>query len=115
MKFALNEVLLEEIMADLTIELNGEPGFNQNVLRVKVKDAMKEVIMRRNYQATSYTDEKIKDDLYNFASVIKKVALFDYNQIGAEGQISHNENSVSRSWVDRDSLFNGVFAFVNTL
>lgn len=115
MKFALNEELLGEIIADLTIELKSDPGFDQNVLRVKVKDAMKEVVMRRNYQATSYTDEKIKDDLCNFASVIKKVALFDYNQIGAEGQISHNENSVSRSWVDRDSLFNGVFAFVNTL
>lgn len=115
MRFALNEELLEEIIADLTIELKGDPGFNQDILKVKVKDAMKDVIMRRNYQATSYSDEKIKEDLYSYASVIKKVALYDYNQIGAEGQTSHNENSVSRSWVDRDSLFNGVFAFVDTL
>lgn len=115
MRFALNEELLEEIIADLTIELKGDPGFNPDILKVKVKDAMKDVIMRRNYQATSYSDEKIKEDLCNYASVIKKVALYDYNQIGAEGQTSHNENSVSRSWVDRDSLFNGVFAFVDTL
>ena len=69
----------------------------------------------RNYGATSYTDEQIQEDLYNFYSVIKRVALYDYNQIGAEGEKSHNENSVSRTWEDRSKLFNGVHAFVKIL
>jgi hypothetical protein len=54
----------------------------------------------------------IAADLENYYSVIRSVALYDYNQRGAEGQVSHDENSIGRTWVDRDKLFNGVVAFV---
>ena len=95
--------LQDEIVAELTVELQDEPTFNVNILATKVRNAIREVKMKRNYQATSYTDEQIE---------IKSVALYDYNQIGAEGEQSHSENSVSRTWVDRDDLFKGVHAFV---
>lgn len=104
--------LQDEIVAELTVELQDEPTFNINILVTKVRNAIREVKMKRNYQATSYTDEQIEKDLYNYFSVIKSVALYDYNQIGAEGEQSHSENSVSRTWVDRDDLFKGVHAFV---
>ena len=104
--------LQDEIVAELTVELQDEPTFNVNILAIKVKNAIREVTMKRNYQATSYTDEQIEKDLYNYFSVIKSVALYDYNQIGAEGEQSHSENSISRTWVDRDDLFKGVHAFV---
>ena len=104
--------LEDEIVAELTVELQDEPTFNVNILAIKVKNAIREVKMKRNYQATSYTDEQIEKDLYNYFSVIKSVALYDYNQIGAEGEQSHSENSISRTWVDRDDLFKGVHAFV---
>ena len=104
--------LQDEIVAELTVELQDEPTFNVNILATKVRNAIREVKMKRNYQATSYTDEQIEKDLYNYFSVIKSVALYDYNQIGAEGEQSHSENSVSRTWVDRDDLFKGVHAFV---
>lgn len=104
--------LQDEIVAELTVELQDEPTFNVNILATKVRNAIREVKMKRNYQATSYTDEQIEKDLYNYFSVIKSVALYDYNQIGAEGEQSHSENSVSRTWVDRDDLFRGVHAFV---
>lgn len=104
--------LEDEIVAELTVELQDEPTFNVNILATKVRNAIREVKMKRNYQATSYTDEQVEKDLYNYFSVIKSVALYDYNQIGAEGEQSHSENSVSRTWVDRDDLFRGVHAFV---
>lgn len=104
--------LQDEIVAELTVELQDEPTFNVNILATKVRNAIREVKMKRNYQATSYTDEQVEKDLYNYFSVIKSVALYDYNQIGAEGEQSHSENSVSRTWVDRDDLFRGVHAFV---
>lgn len=104
--------LQDEVVAELTVELQDEPTFNINILVTKVRNAIREVKMKRNYQATSYTDEQIEKDLYNYFSVIKSVALYDYNQIGAEGEQSHSENSVSRTWVDRDDLFRGVHAFV---
>lgn len=104
--------LQDEIVAELTVELQDEPTFNANILATKVRNAIREVKMKRNYQATSYTDEQVEKDLYNYFSVIKSVALYDYNQIGAEGEQSHSENSISRTWVDRDDLFKGVHAFV---
>lgn len=104
--------LQDEIVAELTVELQDEPTFNVNILATKVRNAIREVKMKRNYQATSYTDEQVEKDLYNYFSVIKSVALYDYNQIGAEGEQSHSENSISRTWVDRDDLFKGVHAFV---
>lgn len=113
---AISVGLQDEIISELTVELQGEPTFNADVLAVKVRNAIREVKMKRNYQATSYTDEQIEKDLYdNYFSVIKSVALYDYNQIGVEGEKSHSENSVSRTWADRDDLFKGVHAFVSVL
>ena len=54
------------------------------------------------------TDEMIEEDLDRYYSNIRAIALYDYNQIGVEGQQSHNEGGVSRTWVDRKSLFNGI-------
>ena len=112
---AMSVGLQDEIISELSVELQGETTFNADILAVKVRSAIREVKMKRNYQATSYTDEQIEKDLYNYFSVIKNVALYDYNQIGVEGEQSHSENSVSRTWVDRDDLFKGVHAFVSVL
>lgn len=109
------DVLINEIVEELTIELKNDATFDADILTIKVKNAIKEVRMKRNYVATSYTEKQIAEDLNNYYSVIKNVALYDYNQIGAEGEQSHSENSVSRSWVSRDDLFKGVHAFVKVL
>lgn len=109
------DTLTDEIVDELTIELMNEPTFNADILRIKVKSAVRDVRLKRNYTATAYTDEQVADDLYNYYSVIKSVALYDYNQIGAEGEQSHSENSVSRSWVNRDELFKSVHAFVKVI
>lgn len=103
------------IVADLTIELGGEAGFNTNLLTVKVRNAIRDVMMRRNYEATSYNEAKILADLNNYYSTIEAIAIYDYNQVGMNGQSSHNENSINRSWVDRDDLLKGVHAFVKCI
>lgn len=107
--------LQDEIIADLTAELGKDPGFFEDVLKSKVISAIREVKLKRNYGATSYTAKQIESDLYNYYSVIKKVALYDYNQIGADGEKSHNENGISRTWEDREKLFADVTAFVKVL
>ena len=113
---AMNVGLQEEIIAELTIELSGQPTFNADVLAVKVKSAIREVKNRRNYQATSYTDEQIEKDLYdNYYSTIKNLALYDFAQIGAPFENSHSENSIGRSWVSRDEILRSVHAFVQVL
>lgn len=104
----------QEIIAELTIELEGEPAFNEKILAVKVRNAVREVRRARSYPK-SYTESQIQEDLYNYFSNIKNIALYDYNQVGVEFQSNSSENSVSRSWVDRSSLFDGVYAFVKVL
>lgn len=107
--------LQDAIVDDLTIEVGGDAGFNEDLLEVKVKNAIKDVMMRRNYEATSYNEAKILADLNNFYSTISALAIYDYNQVGMNGQSSHNENSINRSWVDRDDLLKGVHAFVKCI
>lgn len=111
----MNVGIEQEIIAELTIELQGQPTFNLDALTAKVSNAIREVKAKRNYSATSYTDEQIEKDLYDYYSVIKNVALYDFAQLGAPFENSHSENSVSRSWVDRDDLFKSVHAFVKVL
>lgn len=104
--------LVAEIVTDLTSELSGEESFNSAVLTNKVKLAVREIISKRNYRATTWSDEKILDDLYNYYATISNVARYDYNQFGAEGESAHSENGVSRTYVTRDSLLKDVHAFV---
>lgn len=113
---ALDTSLLEnEIVADLTAELRDEETFNPSILRVKVKLAVKEVISKRNYKATSWNDARVLEDLSNYYATISNIARYDYNQLGAEGESAHSENGVSRTYVNRDDLFKGVHAFVGII
>lgn len=107
--------LQDEIVAELAVELAKQPTFNMDVLRIKVANAMREVRLKRNYTASSYTDEQIEADLYNYYSVIKNLALYDFAQIGAPFESSHNENSTSRSWISRDEITKCIFPFVEIL
>ncbi len=107
--------LEQEIFADLSAELSvSDENFNETLLLSKVRNAMREVKRARNYPK-SYTDSQIETDMYDYFSNIRNIALYDYNQIGAEGQSSSNENGTSRSYIDRDKLFCGICPFVRVL
>ena len=99
--------LQDELIADITQELQDEPTFDASKLKQKVLNAIREVKRARKYPS-NYTGDMVSNDLYNYYSNIRNISLYDYNKMGAEFEQSHNENSVSRSWKDRDKLFNGV-------
>lgn len=113
---AMSVGLQEEIVAELTLEYQNQPTFSADIITIKVRNAIREVKNRRNYQATSYSDEEIEKDLYdNYYSVIKNLALYDFAQMGAPFETSHNENSISRTWVNRDEILRCVHSFVQVL
>lgn len=113
-QITINE-LQNEIVDDLTVELADDTDFNENMLEIKVKNAIREVKRKRNYPQ-SYDADMIAADLYNnYYDVIHDIALYEYNRIGAEGQSEHSEDDVRRSWVSKDELLKGVFAFVTVL
>lgn len=108
--------LEQEIVDELTAELEiADKNFNPALLAPKVRNAIREIKMKRNYAATSYSEQKIADDLYNYYSVIKDLALYDYSHIGGYFESSHSENSTSRTWISRDEILKGVHAFVKVL
>ena len=107
------EPLIIEILEDLTTELGLVKETDKAVLTSKVKNAYREVKRTRNYQSY-HTQDFIDNDMNNFYSNIRELALYDYNQEGAEGQTNHSENGTSRVWKDRKECFNGITAFCGT-
>lgn len=100
----LENDLLEDLTAELSIT---DTEFNQALIIPKIKNAIREVKRARNYPK-HYTESAIVEDLENYYSNIRNIALYDFNMIGAEGQTSMGENGISRSFVDRDKLFSGI-------
>lgn len=114
------DALQNEILVDLGDELGlldletkkALKGKEQDVacLSSKVKNAIREVRGKRNYPE-HFTEEQITKDLEKHYSNIRELALYDYNQSGAEGQIEHNENGTNRKWKSRNDCLMGVFAY----
>lgn len=104
-----------ELLEDLTEELSAtDPKFKPELIKPKIKNAIREVKRARNYPK-SYSDSQVEQDMYDYFSNIRNIALYDYNQIGGEFQESSSENGTSRSYVDRDKLFCGICPFVRVL
>ncbi len=100
--------LEQELIDDLTAELSvADETFNADMLTPKIKAAIREVKRARKYPST-YSDGMIEEDLYNYYSNIRNIALYDYNAIGAEFQTSNSEPNSTRNYQDRNSLFNGI-------
>lgn len=103
-----------ELLEDLTEELTAtDPKFKQELIKTKIKNAIREVRKARNYPKY-YTESAIAEDLQNFYTNIRTLALYDYNLIGGEGNQSRSENGTSITFVDRNSLFAGVIPLSRT-
>lgn len=110
------EELLYELQEDLEVELSSElhGDFDRDLLFSKIKGAYREIKYKRNYQE-HHTEEFINSDMKKMYSLIKYLALYDWNQIGADGETSHSENSTSRTWRSRDEILRQVVPFVMVL
>lgn len=110
------EELLKELQTDLEAELSAElhSDTDKALLSSKIKGAYREVKLRRNYQE-HHTQEFIDKDMEKLYPVIKYLALYDWNTIGAEGQESHSENGISRGFVKRDEILAKVIPFAQVL
>ena len=108
--------IIKEIICDLTAELRKEAGFDAQILAIKVKDAYRDVKARRSYNYSSLKEEKIEQDMYdNYYSHVKNLALYKYNTIGGEFEVSHSENGISRTWRSETDILRGVISFVKVI
>ena len=104
--------MIEEIVAELMAKLHDEPDLTEDICRAEVKNVIRELRMKRNYTATSMSEEDILKDIENYHSVVRNVAEVRCVKMGAEGEIGHSENGIVRSYVNEDDLWKGVHAYV---
>ena len=107
------EELLKELNSDLEAELISElhDDSDKALLSAKIKGAYYAVRRKRNYQE-HHTDEFIDKDMRSMYDIIKDLAMYDWNHIGAEGETSHSENGTSRTWTSRKDILTEVIPFV---
>lgn len=105
--------MIENIIEELTTELQNEVDFNVDILRLKVNNAYREVKQARNYPS-SYTDSMKEADMENFYTNVKALALYDYNKVGAEGQTQYSADGESIHYVDRNKMFAGILPIART-
>jgi len=101
----VKDSVFESLKTELS-EIEGEM-FNETLLKTKVDSAYNEVKMVRSYP-NSYSELAIEEDMERYYSPIRGIALYDYNQTGAEGQTSYSADGTSIHYVERDKLFKGV-------
>ena len=101
-----------ELNTDLSAEITGS-GLEvlTDVLSVKVKAVVRELLSIRNYELSGMTDEEIEADIERYYTQCMNVARYDYDQLGAEGEDSHSENGISRKYVERGRLWAGVVPY----
>lgn len=96
------------IVAAITLEMQNEPTFDQDIVESKVSAVVKELIQRRRYNKSSMSDAAILADLDNYYPQALNVSRYDFNTIGAEGEERHTENGVDRTFSERGKLWAGV-------
>lgn len=107
--------LKESVIESLTVELESDPDFSEEILEEKVNNAVNEVILARRYRMAKYSDEQIESDIVNYISNIRDISLYDYNQSGIDFQSSSQENGTNRSFMSRHRLFYGIIPLAKRL
>ena len=105
---------LERLKIQLEIKDN-----EQDALLLDLLESAKFAILSRRYPFDDFpmndTGELILEPRYYDLQV--RIAVHLYNKMGAEGQIAHSENGISRTWESGDipeSLLNQVTPLVST-
>lgn len=107
----------EQDKAEMLLELQTELGTTEaelGILTIKLNNAIRDVIRAINFPAY-YTNTQKSAYLTQYYGNIHDLTIYDYNQAGAEGETSHNENGTNRSWKSRKDCFHGIIAFANGL
>lgn len=107
--------LRTSIADDLEVELKDMPTYNRDLLDIKVKDAVRDVMDKRGYASAGYSLDMIEDDIERYIPQIKALAQYDYLIIGASGESYHYEGGTNRTWIDRRRLYNGIIPLASII
>ena len=115
-KIRLKQFHIEEVEDEATGEKSDKVVFDEKednpLIEQLLEQARNEIINRRNYPDT-YTQERIDSDVKNYEDIMVDLAVYNRSQAGEAYMASLSENGVNRTWRNPESLFVGVFPFVN--
>ena len=112
------EALKTDLIIDITEELQAvgdgsfdeENSHNKTLLASKIRAAIEDVKRARRYPEIC-SESMIENDLKNYYSNIRSIALFDYNQVGAEGLKSYSADGATLNYIERSKLFYGIIPY----
>lgn len=79
---------------------------SDKILPVLIRQAERNVVSRRYPFGANEQEAKAAKKKYE--NVIFKAVIYAYNKQGAEGQASHSENGISRTYIDEASLYEDI-------
>lgn len=106
----MEQETLNSILNSLKITLGVTEASDIIILEEILTNAIKEIKQARRYPL-NMTESEIAADMVNYEANVKKLASYDYSMLGGEGESSHSENGVSRSYFDRAKCFYGVLPY----
>ena len=103
-----------EILADIITYLGNEvTESDKPVLLILVNRAIRKVCMKR-YPFGCSDDEKMKA-VDKYRDTIFEAAVYYWAKQGADGESSHSENSISRTYNSEDDIFFDVIPMVKVM
>ena len=84
------------------------------IIEQLIQEAWDDIRSYRQYPS-SYSDEKIENDLNKYEGIVIKLVVYDFNKIGIDGQSEDAENGNTRSYVKRESILANVYPLVTVL
>lgn len=105
---AMNVSVADMVISELTTMYGNEPTFNAEKIAVIVNKVVGEVSQARKYRDRGYTDEMTEKDLINYKAQIYNISEYDFLHIGGAWETNHSENSINRTWIERNKLFAGI-------
>lgn len=111
-------MFIDDLTLKITDYMDSIDEFKGQVPNVMLIDfVIEKYKQHRNYPLHT-AEEVIENDLYNHISTIAMAVVDMYSKMGAEGELSHTENGVSRKYESAyisSSIFIDVLPYVNIL
>lgn len=103
-----------DILADVMTYLDDEvTESDKPVLLILINRAIRKVCMRR--YPFGYTDEQKDTAVKQYRTTIFEAAVYYWAKQGADGESSHSENSISRTYESEDSVFFDITPMIKVL
>ena len=105
---------IEERLLEDAKDLFEDDEFDEKSMKRCIRRALNAFKSKRSYPS-SYDENKIKDDMDGCYDCIFELVLYKVGKQGAEGETTHIEGGVHRTYMNEEQIYadHGVFPFTS--